>query len=469
MADSRQDTTLDVCVIGGGWSGIAAAIEACDAGRHVTLFEAAPQLGGRARTIAIDMGFGQIHLDNGQHLMMGAYRETLALISRIAPEASQHMHREPMALRDTDGLEFGAAGLPAPLHLAVGFAMARGLGLNGRLACLRLMYALWQRDWQVPDGETVSQLFARTRQPDWLIRRLWRPLCISALNTPPDDACARTFSAVLRDTLGAARAASDFILPDNTLGECLPHPASIWLKARGARIVLRTPVRSVQRDGSLWRIALMDGAPLARSVVLAAPPANSARLISAAPGAEATSASLALRDALSAFRPIPIATTYLAWPESEVSTLPRWTMLSALGLKEGEAAGDWLFDRGVHRGHRLAAIVVSNATTPGGSLEHLTVAVSKSATRALGLPAPSHSFTVFERRATFACVPDRPLIEQPAAGNLPGLWLAGDYTERDYPATIESAVRSGLRAGALAARQASTHRASAQLQASDSA
>jgi len=455
MAEHRQDSVPDVCVIGGGWAGIAAAIEACAAGRQVTLIEAAPQLGGRARSISIDMGFGQVDLDNGQHLMMGAYRETLALISRIAPEASRRLQREAMALRDTKGLELGAARLPAPLHLAVGFAAARGLGLAGRLACLRLMFALWRRGWQVPPGETVTQLFARTRQPDWLIERLWRPLCISALNTPTDTACARTFSAVLRDTLGAARAASDFILPAGTLGECLPQPASSWLQARGARILLRTPVRALTREGSGWRVAHTDGSQFARSVVLALPPTNSARLIGSVAEAGENPACAALCESLSAFRPIPIATTYLAWPETEISTLPRWIMLGVDAYRgDTTARGDWLFDRGVQGGHRIAAIVVSNATPPDESLESLTAAVSVAATRALRLPTPSHSFTVFERRATFACVPDRPLIEQPAAGNLPGLWLAGDYTERDYPATIESAVRSGLRAGALASRPA---------------
>jgi squalene-associated FAD-dependent desaturase len=453
MGHDQQHAAVDVCVIGGGWAGIAAAIEACAAGCSVSLIEAAPQLGGRARTVEIDMGFGPVRLDNGQHLMMGAYRETLALMERVTPDARQRLCREPLALRDPDGLALVAASLPAPLHLAVAFARARGFGWAGRVACVRLMLNLWRHSWQVPDGETVAQLLERTGQPPWLIERLWNPLCVSALNTPTDIACARTFSAVLRDTLGGARAASDFILPIDTLGDCLPDPATAWLTARGAGILLRTPARSMRQSGSEWHIALPDGVLRARAVVLALPAANSDRLMGSAVDSSNGQRIHALREALSAFQPIPIATTYLAWPEAGVGPLPRWTMLGKRRQQAGDAPrGDWLFDRGVQRGHRIASVVVSNANAPEESLGALTAAVGASAVQALRLPAPAHAFTVFERRATFACVPGRPLITQPIGGNLPGLWLAGDYTERDYPATIESAVRSGLRAGALAAR-----------------
>jgi squalene-associated FAD-dependent desaturase len=453
MAHDPKRPAVDVCVIGGGWAGIAAAIEACATGCSVSLLDAAPQLGGRARTVEIDMGFGPVRLDNGQHLMMGAYRETLALMERVSPDAGQRLGREPLALRDPDGLALVAARLPAPLHLAVAFARARGLGWAGRAACLRLMFTLWRHDWQVPDGETVAQLLGRTGQPPWLTERLWGPLCVSALNTPTGIACARTFAAVLRDTLGGARAASDFILPVDTLGDCLPDPATAWLAARGARILLRTPVRSMRRCESEWHIAGPDGGLRARTVVLALPAASSARLLGSAVDPSNGPGIHPLHEALSSFQPIPIATTYLAWPEAGVGPLPRWTMLGKRRPQAGDApGGDWLFDRGVQRGHRIASVVVSNADTPAGSLAAMTAAVSASAVHALQLPAPAHAFTVFERRATFACVPGRPRIDQPIGGNLPGLWLAGDYTERDYPATIESAVRSGLRAGALAAR-----------------
>jgi squalene-associated FAD-dependent desaturase len=419
---------------------------------QITLIDAAPQLGGRARTLETDMGFGPVRLDNGQHLMMGAYRETLALIARVSPKTSTLLRRSRLELTDTDGLSMRAAPLPAPWHLAAGFVTAKGLGIEGKLACARLMLTLRLKGWRVLPDETVSELLSRTGQPRWLIDRLWQPLCVSALNTPIDDACARTFAAVLRDTLGADRESSDFVLPLETLGDCLPEPASRWLTERGSQIVLRTLARSLHPHPDGWLIDLGHTHITARAVILALPPANSARLIAPLTGPIRDPSRQELLSSLQGFDPIPIATTYLAWPSSQGVSLPAWTMLSVQGQPDQNAApGDWVFDRGIQQSHRIAAVVASAIDTHSNlALEPLTAAIEAKVVRGLRLPQPAHRFTVIERRATFACVPDRPSIAQPAEGNLPGLWLAGDYTERDYPATLEAAVRSGSRGGRLA-------------------
>lgn len=453
MQNPAGATQTDLCVIGGGWSGLAAAVEAAGRGTRVTLIDAAPQLGGRARTLETDMGFGPVRLDNGQHLMMGAYRETLALIARVSPMSSTLLRRSPLELTDTGGLSMRTAPLPAPWHLAAGFLTARGFGIRGKLACARLMLTLRLTGWQVAHGETVSALLARTGQPRWLVDRLWQPLCISALNTPIDHACARTFAAVLRDTLGADRESSDFVLPRDTLGDCLPAPASRWLTERGSQILLRTPVRALHPGTDGWRIDIGHGRIEARRVILALPPANSARLLAPLPEPASDASRQTLLSALQAFEPTPIATTYLAWPTSQGISIPAWTMLRE-DRQPGQTAapGDWVFDRGIQQSHRIAAVVASAIDAHANwSLETLTAAIEAKAIQGLRLPQPTHRFTVIERRATFACVPDRPTIVQPAEGNLPGLWLAGDYTERDYPASLEAAVRSGSRAGLLAA------------------
>lgn len=443
----------DLCVIGGGWSGLAAAVEAAGRGMRVTVIDAAPQLGGRARTLEIDLGFGHVRLDNGQHLMMGAYRETLALIARVSANSPAALRRCRLALTDTDGLSLRAAPLPAPWHLVAGFLAAKGFGIEGKLACARLMLTLRSTHWRVLPDETVSALLARTRQPRWLVNRLWQPLCVSALNTPVDQACAKTFAAVLRDTLGADRQSSDFILPLGTLGDCLPEPAVRWLNERGGDIVLRTLVRGLHPRPGGWQIDLGRGDIAARAVVLALPPANSARLIAPLLSRAQDLSNQSLLASLQRFDPIPIATTYLAWPISQGVSLPPWTLLNGRGHPNDiPAPGDWLFDRGVHRSHRVAAVVASALdSNPNLSLEQLTAAIEAKAVQGLRLPEPAYRFTVIERRATFACTPNRPTIDQPAQGNLTGLWLAGDYTERDYPATLEAAVRSGSRVGRLAA------------------
>lgn len=421
------------------------------------MIEAAPQLGGRARTLVTDMGFGMVYLDNGQHLLMGAYRDTIALVARVAGQGHDRLQRARLNLQDTLGMSLRTPNLPAPLHLAAALAGARGLSASERVACARFMLWLKRRSWRVDEGETVARLLARAGQPDKLVQRLWQPLCVSALNTPPHTACAQTFAAVLRDTLGADRAASDFIIPKGSLGDCLPTPAAAWLDKRGAQIRLRTPARGLHATDEGWRVSVPDGIVSARGLILAVPPSNAAKLLRTLSVTQPDSEPTHLIERLEAFRPVPIATTYVAWPAFDIGPMAPWIMLTPRP-KPSDAdcitdhLGDWVFDRGVQQGHRIASIVASAVVPPATDpVEHITRNMVSTATRALGLPVPAHALTVIERRATFACVPDRPRIAHAPGGLLPSLWLAGDFTHPDYPATIESAVRSGLLAGASAA------------------
>jgi len=236
---------MRTAVVGAGWAGLAAALDLAEAGARVTLYEAAPMAGGRARSVSIGTPLGRFTLDNGQHLVVGAYRDTIALIERLG--SSDHLHRHRLHLASPSGLSLHAAHLPSPLHLAWAVLTARGLGPGARLAMLRLMTGLRRARWQVLQGETVAGLMHRHSQPDILVERLWAPLCIGALNTMPEAACAGAFAAVLRDTLGAGRAASDFVGADAPLGALLPEPALARLGALGSEVRLRWPVRRLER------------------------------------------------------------------------------------------------------------------------------------------------------------------------------------------------------------------------------
>ena len=122
-----------VAVIGAGWSGLAAAVRLSSAGLPVTVFEASRQLGGRARRVSIE---GQ-HLDNGQHILIGAYRSTLDLLRELGSDPDRVLLRQPLDLRYADGFRMHASRLPAPLHLAWALAGARGLSWTERLGAAR--------------------------------------------------------------------------------------------------------------------------------------------------------------------------------------------------------------------------------------------------------------------------------------------------------------------------------------------
>jgi predicted NAD/FAD-binding protein len=156
---------LKVAVVGAGWAGLSAAVELAAQGIPVTIFEAAPNLGGRAR------GFyrNDIRLDNGQHILLGAYRETLRLMRQVGVEIEQALLRLPLRLETPGHLKLVAPHLPAPLHLLAGLLSAQGLDRSERWAALRFMTGLHLTGFRLSQDQTVAELLAS--QPEKLVRR----------------------------------------------------------------------------------------------------------------------------------------------------------------------------------------------------------------------------------------------------------------------------------------------------------
>lgn len=431
--------TPAVAVIGAGWAGCAAAVELARRGAQVTLFEAARVAGGRARRIE----YRGARLDNGQHILLGAYRDTLHLMRTVGIEPARAMLRLPLQMcyaAGDDGMTLVAKRLPAPLHMAAGVLAARGLTFSDKLSLARFASAARWMGWQLNVDCTVSELLARFDQTERLTALMWRPLCIAALNTPPERASARVFLAVLRDSLAAARHASDMLLPRVDLSSLLPDAALAWVERHGGRVRLGAAVKEIRIEAGAWQLAWDEGTQAFRHVVLATAPAAAKTLLQ---GVDA-----ALADSLG-FDPEPITTCYLQYPQSVRLPLPM------LALRDDPAQAHWgqfAFDRGQlddTQAGLLAVVVSASADALAGGAIALEQAIARQLARALKQPelaAPQWAKAVTEKRATFSCVPD--LKRPPNATALPGLWLAGDYTEGDYPATIEGAVRSGLGAAA---------------------
>jgi squalene-associated FAD-dependent desaturase len=421
-------------VIGGGWAGCACAVELAGAGHRVTLLEAARTLGGRARAVEAD---GR-QLDNGQHILLGAYADTLRLLGKVGIASGQALLRLPLQMRyapGCDGMDFLAPRLPAPLHMLVALLRATGLTREDKMALARFSSTARWMGWTLNEDCSVTELLDRYDQTDRLIALMWRPLCIAALNTPPERASAQVFLNVLRDSLGAKRSASDMLIPRLDLSMLFPARAADFILAHGGAVRSGFMVKNVRRADGHW---LIDGiATHFDGIAVATHPAQAAALL----GPHTDTAQLA------ALRYEPITTCYLQYEPSV--RLPQ----AMFALRDDPASGGWgqfVFDRGwleARHAGMLAVVISAAADANAIGQEALATAVAAQLAASFDredLGSPDWTKVISEKRATFSCTPG--LARPDNATGVEGLVLAGDYTAGEYPATLEAAVRSGTRA-----------------------
>lgn len=440
-----------VAVVGGGWAGCAAAVTLARAGRRVTLFEQSATLGGRARRVAVDA----VTVDNGQHVLVGAYGQTLDLIASVhgASGTGALLHRLPLTLAPfgtaaRDAIALRARRAPAPLNLAAGIVAARGLAWRDRLALIGGFRRLARAGFRCPPRQTVAECFADT--PRAAMNGIWSPLCLAALNTPPERASAQVFANVLRETFATHAAASDFLIPATDLSTLFPDAAARWVAAHGGDVRTATTVHAVAATGTNGvAVRSSRGDERFACAIVAVGPHQLAATVGPVPGAPGgESACAPWRAALaqvSAFVYESITTAYLAYPAT--------VRLPAPIARLDDAPGQWVFERGraldatrPGAARSLLAVVIS-ANGPHDELDQGTLVAQIDAQLrrlAPAVPALGWSRVIAERRATYACTP---ALARPAAGRIaPGLYIAGDYTVAEFPPTLEAATRSGVAA-----------------------
>jgi len=416
----------EVAVIGGGWAGLAAAIEATRLGHQVTLFEMAPQLGGRSRAVASEGH--NAGLDNGQHILIGAYTETLALMRLVGVDIESSFMRTPLRISYPEGagLHLGP-GAPA-LAFARAVLFQRAWPWQARFGLLGAAASWSLRGFRCDPALTVAAL--TNRLPAIARDELIDPLCVAALNTPAAEASASVFLRVLKDALLTGPGSADLLLPRLSLSELLPDPAARWLAHAGATIHLARRVERLAARGSAWQV---DG-EVFDHVVVGASAVEAARLTR--PFAPTWS------EAAAALRYEPIITVYL---RAEGIRLPE----PMLALRSGDCSpAQFVFDRGQLGGPPgLLAFVISGAATWVARGMAQTLEATRAQARTLLPGSPSSALedvqVLIEKRATFRCTPG---LTRPSMRIAPGLTAAGDHIDGPYPATLEGAVRSGLQA-----------------------
>ncbi len=421
---------IRVAVIGAGWAGAAAALTLARAGAQVFVFEAAKSVGGRARGIEK----GARNFDNGQHLLLGAYQRSLSMIVNLHADADSVLLRLPLALNTAPAimskLTLRAPCAPAPANLLLAIVTAQGLSLSDKFSTL--LWAARHLRTSVPlavvtDNATVSEVLAT--QPEPARRLLWEPLCIAALNTPPEAASARVFVNVLRQAFMGSAGSSDLIIPRVDLSQLLPVPALAEVRRLGGQVMVGLPVMSVCESEDKLLVITRDGALKFDRVVIATGPQHVARVLSKDP------ASQALATALADLKYEPITTLHFefAW------TMP--TAATGMLMLDGDP-GQWLFWQRLRDGHWRASVVISahHRLQPE---DELTAQTLVQLHRSYSLPTPTWHLVITEKRATYACTPQQRDLLAGLPKQIGKLYFAGDWCFPELPATLEAAVVSG--------------------------
>ena len=431
----------EVVIIGGGWAGLAAALELTNHGVPVRLFESSPQLGGRARNAP----FKEQTVDNGQHLLIGAYHEILQLLGRIGTDESEVLLRKRLHLKVFDGdgtLDMHAPSLPAPLHLAWAQLSAGGLGLRERLLAISMSLRLLLSGFALQQDISVKELLQHYSQSENIIKRLWEPLCIATLNTPITKASAQVFLRVLRDSFTRSSSDADLLIPKVALGDLFPSRAASYLQQHGADIRLRQRVEGLRITNKKLTGIIIDGKEIScgNAIIATAPRAASRLLKEHAELSE-------IHHKISQLESQPIITVYLQYHSQHRLEEP---MLGMCGT-----VSQWLFDRSHCGNPGLISVVVSaEGKHEGWDNQTLTQHIIQELTQQFpDWPRPVSTRVIREKYATFECRVGIEALRPDNVTPVDGLWLAGDYTATGYPATLEGAVRSGMKCARMIIEQ----------------
>lgn len=436
-----------VAVVGGGWAGLAAAVQATQMGHHVTLYEMAHQLGGRARAVPATLPDGStLRLDNGQHILIGAYTDTLALMRTVGVDLQRGLRRQPLSMPFPNGDGLHLPHWPAPFDVMAGIASARGWSLADKWSLLRSAVGWQLKGFTCPPSLSVSDLCAGVSSR--VMQTLIEPLCVSALNTPPERASAQVFLTVLRDALLGGKGSSNLLLPTADLSALLPEAAHSWLVQYGAQVRLGQRATLVpdtptmpSAPGAMPSCAWRVNDQVFDAVLCATSSSAACQLLAGLQDIDTVRRWTALADALT-FE--AIATVYV---QAGQARLPHPMVALA---SNPQAPAQFVFDRGQLGGPAgLWAFVVSASGTERASLQ---AQVLQQAQTQLGAWLQGAALqpiqTIVEKRATFACTPG---LQRPPQQIAPGLLACGDYVDGPYPATLEGAVRSGTAAAAAIA------------------
>jgi hydroxysqualene dehydroxylase len=426
-----------IAVVGGGLAGLSAAIECADGGADVTLYESRSRLGGA--TFSFERN--GLELDNGQHVALRCCTTYLGFLRRLGVEQLlplQHRLHVPVLREGKSPALIARNGLPTPLHLAKTMLLYAPLGIRERLAAALAATQIKRLDPDDPqlDDQTFADWLRAHGQSENAIETLWNLIALPTLNLPADQASLSAAVKVFRTGLLDSSEACDIGVPAVPFRRLHAEPAASALAQAGGRIVMSTPVRSVSADR---QVNYDGGSDAADAVILAVPH----ELV---PGLAPEGA--VDPEALEGLGTSPIVNLHIHYDRKVLED----PLAAAIG-----SPVQWIFDRTSASGARdgqLVAVSLSNAVDEiGASVADLRARYLPALERLLPAARDAEviDFAVtHEPRATFAAVPGTRKLRPGSRTAVPGVYLAGAWTDTGWPATMEGAVRSGLDAARAA-------------------
>ncbi len=437
-AEPRPPAPKKVVVLGAGYAGLAAATELTLRGHDVTLIEGRALLGGRAHSF-VDTKTG-LMLDNGQHILMGCYHETLALLKQLGVmDRLYSPARMEVPFVSGKGRSTLAATAPAPFHLLSALLNFGELTGADKLSAIGLAMRL--RFGMAPHAnETVEAWLRRWKQTPNIIRALWDPLCIAALNEPIATASAQLFATVIRQSFLGGATDSTILLSRVGLSDLFAPEVKRLLEMSGGKLRLQAQITGLHFEKSrLSTITFADGSVLQPEAVVSALPWHVLRGL--------LPAESKLAQACRQIQDAPIVSLHL-WLDRPILKEPFVGFL--------DSPVHWVFSREhIHgrdpseTGYVITA-VVSGARDlidkTAAELEDLTMTELRRFLPGTGDAKVLHRMVYKARSATFATTPEAETLRPGPSTEWENFWLAGDWTNTGLPATIEGAIVSGHRA-----------------------
>jgi hydroxysqualene dehydroxylase len=448
--------TPDTVIIGGGLSGLSAAVELASAGRSLILFEQAPKFGGRC-TSYIDATTGDT-VDNGQHVLIGAYHNLFRYLEIIGTRNCVRFQPSlelPFDHPTKGKFVFRIPRLPKPFHLTAGVLRFGLLSLTDRRRLMKVGLSL--KTWNQGVEErltkmTIAEWLTGLGQSAEVLRCFWYPLALSIMNEVPERSCAVLFARAMRKAFFGKQKDASMVFPVVGQSELYVTGAERFLCGKRSEIRTGIEVESIIVTAERVRgVRLKDGTVIpASSVISTVPPRSLAKLI------PREWKHLTPFSHLHAFDTSPIISINLWFDRPVMKDL----FVGIIGKNL-----QWLFNRRAIFNEEDETAYCTGVISGGREMIGFTKEkLVACAVRDIHSVYPEsrkarlvHSVVIREKRATFSPTCEIEPLRPGAATPVGGFFLAGDWTNTGYPATIEGAVISGMRAADAAGKYLQAH------------